>query len=59
MSPSVNGQGQSASTKWKEGILVKRLGTPQDIANLVLFLCSDEASFIVGQVISINGGGYL
>jgi len=33
-----------------------RLGTPQDVANLVHFLASDEANFITGQVISVDGG---
>jgi 3-oxoacyl-[acyl-carrier protein] reductase len=33
-----------------------RLGTPPEIADLVVFLCSDQASFIHGQVIEINGG---
>ncbi len=33
-----------------------RLGTPEDIAELTLFLCSDKASFITGQVISSDGG---
>jgi NAD(P)-dependent dehydrogenase (short-subunit alcohol dehydrogenase family) len=36
--------------------LVARLGTPQDIANAVLFLASDESSFITGQVIRVDGG---
>ncbi len=33
-----------------------RLGTPQDIANLVLFLASDEANYITGESINITGG---
>lgn len=33
-----------------------RLGTSQEIADAVVFLCSDQASFIHGQVIEINGG---
>ena len=33
-----------------------RLGTPEDIANAVSFLCSDRASFITGQVLGVNGG---
>jgi len=37
-------------------IPMKRMGTPQDIANLVAFLVSDESSYITGQTININGG---
>ena len=33
-----------------------RLGTPEDIANAALFLSSDEASFITGQTLGVNGG---
>lgn len=37
-------------------IPLRRLGTPQDIANVALFLVSDESSFISGQVICVKGG---
>jgi len=35
---------------------LRRLGTPDDVANLALFLASDEAGFITGQVIGVKGG---
>jgi 3-oxoacyl-[acyl-carrier protein] reductase len=36
--------------------MVKRIGDPRDVAALVLFLASDEASFITGEIISVDGG---
>ena len=39
-----------------ENIATRRLGEPQDIANGVLFFVAEEASWITGQVISIDGG---
>ncbi len=38
---------------------VGRAGTPDDIAATCAFLCSDEASYITGQVIGVNGGMYI
>ncbi|MCX7675150.1 MAG: SDR family oxidoreductase, partial [Bdellovibrionaceae bacterium] len=35
---------------------VQRLGIPQDIAQTVLFLCSEEAAYINGAVVSVDGG---
>ncbi|MDE1976451.1 MAG: 3-oxoacyl-[acyl-carrier-protein] reductase [Elusimicrobia bacterium] len=40
-------------------IAVGRLGEPADIANSILFLASDEASYITGHVLNVNGGGYM
>jgi len=40
-------------------IPVKKLGTPEDVANAVYFLVSEEASYITGQVIGVNGGLYM
>lgn len=37
---------------------MKRFGTPEEVAALVAFLCSDMASYITGEVVSINGGLY-
>jgi 3-oxoacyl-[acyl-carrier protein] reductase len=44
---------------WTERIPLKRLGTPEDVAAAVLFLASDEAAYITGQVLAVNGGMYL
>jgi 2-hydroxycyclohexanecarboxyl-CoA dehydrogenase len=40
----------------QRSIPMRRLGTGEDIAGIVAFLASDEASFITGQVISVSGG---
>lgn len=40
-------------------IPLERLGEAQDVANAALFLASDEASYISGQVLSVNGGMYM
>ncbi len=37
-------------------IPVRRVGQPRDIANVICFLCSDEAGFVSGQVIYVSGG---
>ncbi|HLG35622.1 MAG TPA: 3-oxoacyl-[acyl-carrier-protein] reductase [Bacteroidia bacterium] len=42
--------------QWQDAIPLKRAGTPQDVANLVLFLASDLSSYISGQVIQVDGG---
>ncbi len=42
--------------KMKEIIPVRRLGTPKDVAVAALFLVSDEANYITGQIINVNGG---
>ena len=39
-----------------ENIALKRLGSPQDIANAVLFFASDLAGWVTGQVLSVDGG---
>jgi 2-hydroxycyclohexanecarboxyl-CoA dehydrogenase len=42
--------------KAAKAYLLRRLGKPEDVANVVVFLASDAASFITGQTISVSGG---
>ncbi len=42
-----------------EGIPMKRFGLPKDVVSAVRFLLSEDASYITGQVISVNGGLYM
>jgi len=39
-----------------EQLSIKRIGKPEDISNIVSFLCSDESEYITGQVIPVDGG---
>lgn len=41
---------------WVKGIPAGRLGKPEDIANAIYFAASEEAAFLVGEVIQVNGG---
>jgi 3-oxoacyl-[acyl-carrier protein] reductase len=42
--------------RWLEDIPLGRLGEPEDVTGLVLFLCSDAARYITGQAINVDGG---
>jgi 3-oxoacyl-[acyl-carrier protein] reductase len=42
----------------KEMIPMNRIGKPEEVARVVRFLCSDDASYVTGAVISVNGGMY-
>ena len=42
--------------RWIDGVPSGRLGTPEEMADVAAFLCSDEASFITGAAVLANGG---
>jgi 2-hydroxycyclohexanecarboxyl-CoA dehydrogenase len=48
--------GEKLREALKKAIPLKRLGQPEDLANAVAFLASDEAAFITGQTVSVSGG---
>jgi 3-oxoacyl-[acyl-carrier protein] reductase len=48
-----------AQGDWAAQVPLGRIGTPQDIAAAVCFLASDEASYITGHVLAVNGGMYM
>jgi NAD(P)-dependent dehydrogenase (short-subunit alcohol dehydrogenase family) len=39
-----------------QGVPLKRIGTPEEIAQVILFLASDKANFLTGEIVHINGG---
>ena len=48
-----------AQQGWQARIPLGRLGTPEDVAAAVVFLASDEAAYITGHVLAVNGGMYM
>ena len=54
--PMLRALGDETCAMLTEEIPLGRLGTPEDIAGAVAFLASDDAAYITGQVLSVNGG---
>ncbi|HET9497948.1 MAG TPA: 3-oxoacyl-[acyl-carrier-protein] reductase [Candidatus Limnocylindria bacterium] len=50
---------EKAQSDWASAIPLGRLGTANDVAAAVCFLASDEAAYITGQVLAVNGGMYM
>ena len=50
---------EKAQVDWATQIPLGRLGVPDDVASAVCFLASDEASYITGHVLAVNGGMYM
>jgi 3-oxoacyl-[acyl-carrier protein] reductase len=53
------GISEAAKTKMKELIPLARLGSAEDVANAVAFLASDQASYVTGETLRVNGGMYM
>ncbi len=49
---------ESVRNDWVSKVPLSRFGTPDDVAAAVCFLAADEASYITGQVLAVNGGMY-
>jgi len=55
---AASGMQSGAVSKAAENILLGRLGTPDEVGKAVVFLASDDSSYITGQTINVNGGLY-
>jgi len=53
------GLSEDVKAEFTKQIPLGRMGTAEDIASAVAFLASDEASYVTGQVLSVNGGMYM
>jgi 3-oxoacyl-[acyl-carrier protein] reductase len=51
--------GEDAAAELERSIVLKRLGTVDDVAAAVLYLASDEAGYVTGQVLNVSGGLYI
>jgi len=56
MTRAISDKGQ---VDWAAQIPLGRLGTADDVASAVCFLASDEAAYITGHVLAVNGGMYM
>jgi 3-oxoacyl-[acyl-carrier protein] reductase len=55
---AASGMAAASVQKAAENILLKRMGTPREVADAVVFLASEAASYITAQVLNVNGGLY-
>jgi 3-oxoacyl-[acyl-carrier protein] reductase len=58
ISEMTNALPDAVKEEYLKQIPLRRGGTPEDIANTALYLASDLASYVTGQVVAVNGGLY-
>ena len=56
ISDMTNALSEDVRKEWAQKIPLRRGGTPEDVANVAVFLASDLASYVTGQVINVCGG---
>ncbi|XP_064198335.1 dehydrogenase/reductase SDR family member 4 isoform X2 [Anguilla rostrata] len=49
-------QNEDVVEEFKKQLCIKRLGQPQEVGGVIAFLCSEEASYITGETITVTGG---
>ena len=59
MTPLMSYWDEAKQQQMAQMMPVRRLGTAQDVSYLLMFLASDESSFITGETVNINGGYYM
>ncbi len=56
LTPMMTGMGEEACNEFAQLFPIQRLGQPEEIASVIVFLAGDEASFVTGSVILVDGG---
>jgi 3-oxoacyl-[acyl-carrier protein] reductase len=51
--------GEAGQRELVESIALRRIGQPEDIARVVVFFASDDAGYVTGQTISVDGGRWM